>query len=205
MPAKYVRLYSKGQKNDFRDAGAIAEAVQRPIMKFVATKTARSSSTCSPSHRVRERLVRQRTGIINQIRAPFLLESGIAVRQGQRFLRSALPGILGAPPDVLSPRMVRLIEDLAADWRRARLWPPNPLEQTRQALLLVTPKPFVPSHRADPVAPAQLANVHPYGLFRARSLFPCIDQCCPRARPLRCCSQRLGCSAVQLRFSLASS
>jgi transposase len=39
MPAKYVRLYSKGQKNDFRDAEAIAEAVQRPTMKFVATKT----------------------------------------------------------------------------------------------------------------------------------------------------------------------
>ena len=40
MPAKYVRAYSKGQKNDFRDAEAIAEAVQRPTMKFVATKTA---------------------------------------------------------------------------------------------------------------------------------------------------------------------
>jgi transposase len=40
MPAKYVRPYSTGQKNDFRDAEAIAEAVQRPTMKFVATKTA---------------------------------------------------------------------------------------------------------------------------------------------------------------------
>jgi transposase len=40
MPAKYVRPYSKGQKNDFRDAEAIAEAVQHPTMKFVATKTA---------------------------------------------------------------------------------------------------------------------------------------------------------------------
>jgi hypothetical protein len=45
MPAKYVRPYSKGQKNDFRDAEAIAEAVQRPTMKFVATKTA-NSLTC---------------------------------------------------------------------------------------------------------------------------------------------------------------
>ena len=45
MPAKYVRPYSKGQKNDFRDAEAIAEAVQRPTMKFVATKTV-ESSTC---------------------------------------------------------------------------------------------------------------------------------------------------------------
>src|ERR1700674_1879404 len=40
MPAKYVRPYAKGQKNDFNDAEAIAEAVQRPTMKFVATKTA---------------------------------------------------------------------------------------------------------------------------------------------------------------------
>jgi transposase len=116
MPAKYVRPYSKGQKNDFRDAEAIAEAVQRPTMKFVATKTA-DQLDLQALHRVRERLVSQRTGIINQIRA-FLLERGIAVRQGQRFLRAELPRILATPPDVLSPRMVRLIEDLAGDWRR---------------------------------------------------------------------------------------
>ena len=116
MPAKYVRPYSKGQKNDFRDAEAIAEAVQRPTMKFVATKTA-DQLDLQALHRVRERLVSQRTGIINQIRA-FLLERGIAVRQGQRFLRAELPRILATPPDVLSPRMVRLIEDLASDWRR---------------------------------------------------------------------------------------
>jgi len=72
MPARYVRPYSKGQKNDFRDAEAIAEAVQRPTMKFVATKTA-DQLDLQAMHRVRERLVSQRTGIINQIRA-FLLE-----------------------------------------------------------------------------------------------------------------------------------
>jgi len=116
MPAKYVRPYSKGQKNDFRDAEAIAEAVQRPTMKFVATKTA-DQLDLQALHRVRERLVSQRTGIINQIRA-FLLERGIAVRQGQRFLRAELPRILATPPDVLSARMVRVIEDLASDWRR---------------------------------------------------------------------------------------
>jgi transposase len=68
MPAKYVRPYSKGQKNDFNDAEAIAEAVQRPTMKFVATKTAEQLDL-QALHRVRERLVSQRTGIINQIRA----------------------------------------------------------------------------------------------------------------------------------------
>src|SRR5437588_10094255 len=116
MPARYVRPYSKGQKNDFRDAEAIAEAVQRPTMKFVATKTA-DQLDLQALHRVRERLVSQRTGIINQIRA-FLLERGIAMRQGQRFLRAELPRILSTPPDVLSPCMVRVIEDLAGDWRR---------------------------------------------------------------------------------------
>ena len=116
MPAKYVRPYSKGQKNDFRDAEAIAEAVQRPTMKFVATKTA-DQLDLQALHRVRERLVSQRTGIINQIRA-FLLERGVAVRQGLRFLRAEMPRILATPPDVLSPRMVRIIEDLAGDWRR---------------------------------------------------------------------------------------
>jgi transposase len=116
MPARYVRPYSKGQKNDFRDAEAIAEAVQRPTMKFVATKTAEQLDL-QALHRVRERLVSQRTGIINQIRA-FLLERGVAVRQGLRFLRVELPRILATPPDVLSPRMVGVIEDLAGDWRR---------------------------------------------------------------------------------------
>jgi transposase len=77
MPAKYVRPYAKGQKNDFRDGETIAEAVQRPTMKFVATKTAEQLDL-QALHRVRERLVSQRTGIINQIRA-FLLERGVAV------------------------------------------------------------------------------------------------------------------------------
>src|SRR6476620_10715534 len=116
MPAKYVRPYSKGQKNDYRDAEAIAEAVQRPTMKFVATKTA-DQLDLQALHRVRERFVSQRTGIINQIRA-FLLERGIAVRQGLRFLRVELPRLLATPPDVLSPRMVGVIEGLAEDWRR---------------------------------------------------------------------------------------
>ena len=116
MPAKYVRPYSKGQKNDFRDAEAIAEAVQRPTMKFVATKTAEQLDL-QALHRVRERLVSQRTGIVNQIRA-FLLERGIAVRQGLRFLRAQLPSILAAPPDILSSRMVHVIENLSGDWHR---------------------------------------------------------------------------------------
>jgi transposase len=96
MPAKYMRAYGKGQKNDFRDAEAIAEAVQRPTMKFVATKTA-DQLDLQALHRVRERLVSQRTGIINQIRA-FLLERGVRCARGcascARSCRSSSPPAL---------------------------------------------------------------------------------------------------------------
>jgi hypothetical protein len=68
-------------------------------MRFVATKTA-DQLDLQALHRVRERLVGQRTGIINQIRA-FLLERGIAVRQDLRFLRAELSSILAKRTDVL--------------------------------------------------------------------------------------------------------
>jgi len=70
-------------------------------MKFVATKPAEQLDS-QALHRVLERLVSQRTGIINQIRA-FLLERGVAVRQGLPFLRAELPIILASRCDVLSP------------------------------------------------------------------------------------------------------
>jgi transposase len=85
-------------------------------MKFVATKSAEQLDL-QALRRVRDRLVSQRTGIINQTRA-FLLERGVAVRQDLRFLRAELPRILATACDVLSPRMVRVIEDLVGDWRR---------------------------------------------------------------------------------------
>lgn len=114
MPARYVKPYLKGQKNDFRDAEAIAEAVQRPTMRFVAAKTVEQLDLQS-LHRVRARLVRHRTSVINQIRA-LLLDRGIAVRQGRHHLRQALPDILGQEAEHLSPRMVRMICGLSADW-----------------------------------------------------------------------------------------
>jgi hypothetical protein len=112
----YIRNGRRGSSRTLSDAPTAAEAVQRPTMKFVATKTVEQLDL-QALHRVRERLVGQRTGIINQIRA-FLLERGVAVRQGLRFLRAELPGILATRTDTLSPRMVRVIEDLASDWHR---------------------------------------------------------------------------------------
>ena len=116
IPAQYVKPFLKGHKNDYRDAEAIAEAVQRPTMRFVAIKTPEQMDLLA-LHRVRSRLVGQRTGLINQIRG-FLIERGITVRQGVLPLRKALPDILSSNAEVLSPRMVSLIADLMQDWRR---------------------------------------------------------------------------------------
>jgi transposase len=55
---------------------------------------------------------------IANCRYDFLLKRGVAVRQGLRFLRNELPSILVAPSDALSPRMLRIIEDLSGNWRR---------------------------------------------------------------------------------------
>ena len=115
IPAQFVIPFRKGHKNDFRDAEAIAEAVLRPTMRFVPTKSVEQLDL-QALHRVRSRLVSQRTAVINQIRA-FLLERGIAVRQRLRSLRQALPEILAQRTDVLTPRMTHMIEGLMQDWQ----------------------------------------------------------------------------------------
>ena len=116
VPPAYAKPFRQEQKNGFRDAHAVAEAVQRPTTRFVPAKTDEQLDL-QALHRVRSRLVSERTAVINQIRG-FLLERGIIVRQGLRFLRQALPDILAKRTDVLSPRMVRIIADLASDWRQ---------------------------------------------------------------------------------------
>jgi transposase len=97
-------------------ANGPTSSASSPALKFDATKSAEQLDL-QAMHGVRERLVSQRTGIINQIRA-FLLERGVAVCQALRFLRTELPRILAAPCDALSPSMLRVIEDLVSDWRR---------------------------------------------------------------------------------------
>jgi transposase len=116
VPPAYAKPFRQGHKNDFRDAHAVAEAVQRPTTRFIPAKTTEQLDL-QALHRVRSRLISERTAVINQIRG-FLLERGIIVRQGLRFLRQALPDILAKRTDVLSPRMVRIVADLAGDWRQ---------------------------------------------------------------------------------------
>jgi len=74
MPAQYVKPYVKTNKNDYLDAEAIAEAVQRPTMRFVPIKTDEQLDL-QALHRVRDRWVARRTAVMNQIRG-FLLERG---------------------------------------------------------------------------------------------------------------------------------
>jgi len=116
VPPVYARPFRQAHKNDFRDAYAIAEAAQRPSTRFVPVKTD-DQLDLQALHRVRSRLISERTAVINQIRS-FLLERVIPVRQGLRFLRQQLPEIIVKRIDVLSPRMIRIVEELSGDWRR---------------------------------------------------------------------------------------
>src|SRR5437870_4033217 len=82
MPAQYVKAYVKRNKNDTADAEAICEAVQRPTMRFVAVKTAEQQAA-QLLHRGREQLVRQRTMLVDALRA-HLAEFGMVAAQGLR-------------------------------------------------------------------------------------------------------------------------
>jgi transposase len=115
MSPEYVRPYVKAQKNDDRDAEAIAEAATRPTMRFVELKSEEQLDMQS-LHRARDRLVGERTALINQLRA-FLLERGIIVPQGRRKLELHLDALLTADQVSLSARTRLLIEDQRAEWR----------------------------------------------------------------------------------------
>ena len=114
IPAIYVKPFLKGQKNDYNDAEAIAEAALRPNLRLVKEKS-QDQLDLQACHRVRSRLVSRRTATINQIRA-FLIEQGIAVRAGARALRNSLFAILENRKDEISPRTAKLILGLYEDW-----------------------------------------------------------------------------------------
>ncbi len=115
MSPEYVRPYVKAQKNDERDAEAIAEAASRPTMRFVELKS-EAQLDMQSLHRARDRLVGERTALINQLRA-LLLERGIIVAQGRRKLELRLEALLAEDQVSLSPRTRLLIEDVRTEWR----------------------------------------------------------------------------------------
>jgi transposase len=88
MPPRYVKPYVKRNKNDAADAEAICEAVQRPTMRFVPIKT-REQQSVLMLHRTRQLFVRQRTALINAIRA-HLAEFGIVAGVGRNGVEALL-------------------------------------------------------------------------------------------------------------------
>jgi transposase len=116
MSPEYVRPYVKAQKNDDRDAEAIAEAATRPTMRFVALKS-EAQLDMQTLHRVRDQLVGERTALMNQIRA-ILLERGRAVPQGRAKLASCLDTLLDIEDDLdLTPRIRALVADVRERWQ----------------------------------------------------------------------------------------
>jgi transposase len=93
MPPAYVKPYVKRQKNDSTDAEAICEAVGRPNMRFVPTKTVEQQS-CLMLHRARHLFIRQQTAVINSIRA-YLAEFGIVAPVGRRGVEQLLEIVAG--------------------------------------------------------------------------------------------------------------
>jgi len=113
---QFVKPYVKGNKNDMQDAEAIAEAASRPTMRFVGIKSVEQQEIQS-IHRVRERLVRDRTALGNQIRG-ILQEYGIIFNEGLHHLRRELPQMLSMADSGLGVRTCALIQDLVSELLR---------------------------------------------------------------------------------------
>jgi transposase len=119
IPAQFVKPFVKSNKNDFIDAEAIAEAVDRQNMRFVPIKTD-DQLDLQALHRVRERLMIRRTSVINQLRS-FLLERGIVFAKSPIRLREAIPEVLEDTNEHLTPRMRNLVAMLWSEWKDLEL------------------------------------------------------------------------------------
>jgi transposase len=116
LPGQFVKPFRKSNKNDYLDAEAIAEAVTRHNMRFVPIKT-EDQLDLQGLHRVRERLVHNRTEVINQIRG-FLLERGISFKRGPKSLWKEMPSLLEDAEQNLTPRLRQLLDHLWREWQR---------------------------------------------------------------------------------------
>jgi transposase len=114
MAPEYVRPYVKAQKNDDRDAEAIAEAATRPTMRFVELKS-QDQLDIQSLHRVRSRLVGARTTLINQLRA-LLLERGATFPQGRRKFEIGLDAMLADAERLPPGRIRQLLVDMREEW-----------------------------------------------------------------------------------------
>lgn len=110
IPAQFVKPFVKSNKNDARDAEAIAEAVVRPTMRFVEIK-AEAQVDLQALHRVRDRIVSNRTQLICQMRA-FCLEYGIAMRQGAGVFKIDISRTIADESNDLTPMMRAMLKEL---------------------------------------------------------------------------------------------
>jgi transposase len=115
IAAKFVKPFVKSNKNDFVDAEAIAEAVERKNMRFVPIKTD-DQLDLQGIHRVRDRLISRRTAVINQIRA-FLLERGMVFAQRPANLKAVMADILENAEADLTAQMRNLVDMLWDEWK----------------------------------------------------------------------------------------
>jgi transposase len=129
MPPAYVKPYLKRQKNDAADAEAICEAVMRPSMRFVETKTPEQQS-CLMLHRTRHLFIRQQTAVINAIRA-HLAEFGIVAPVGRNGVEELLD-VVADPDDKRVPEVAR--ECLDALGAQLRMLKAQVLEFDRRIL-----------------------------------------------------------------------
>lgn len=155
MPAQYVKAYVKRNKNDAADAEAICEAVRRPTMRFVAMKTAEQQAALL-LHRGRERLVRQRTALVNALRA-HLAEFGVIAPQGLRNV-GRLIAIVRDESDTRLPDLARQVLRVLA----------TQLEQLGAAVAAIE-KELMAWHRSNPVS-QRLATIPGIGPIIATAL-----------------------------------
>jgi transposase len=113
ISGKFVKPFVKSNKNDVLDAEAITEAAQRPTMRFGPVKPS-DQQDLQAVHRVRERLIRNRTALVNQCRG-LLLENGIVIRQGRHHLQRQLPAVLENRSGELSELFLTLLRGLCAE------------------------------------------------------------------------------------------
>lgn len=116
IPAAYVKPFVKSQKNDFNDAEAICEAASRPSMRFVPVKSAEQQAL-QAVHRIRERLIGNRTALINQIRG-LLSEHGVVFPKGGRIIRRELLSALPAYQEQLPPFLYSVLLQLHSELLR---------------------------------------------------------------------------------------
>src|SRR6266513_166498 len=155
MPAQYVKAYIKRNKHDAADAEAICEAVQRPTMRFVPVKTADQQAAVL-LHRGRERLVRQRTGLVNALRG-HLAEFGVIAPQGLRNV-GKLIAIVRDQTDARVPDLARqVLQVLAAQ-----------IEQLEAAVAAIE-KQLMAWHKSNPVS-QRLATIPGIGPIIATAI-----------------------------------